>query len=100
MREKRDLGLGFYIQSGKKTAYPTAGRPGRSTGGNREHSLSVGRPLRSTGYGQKNFSVFQAWSVDRVGRPGLWQARSVDRAGRPVMLKTEGKQFLNFGFLI
>ena len=96
MKKRKIWGLGFYIQTGKKNSIPD----GRSTGGNREHSVSVGRPPRSTGYGQRNFSVFQAISGNRVGRPGLCQAGTVDRDGRPVMLKTEGKKFLSFGILI
>ena len=85
MKKRKIWGLGFYIQSGKKTAYPTAGRPpGRPV--EAESNLGFSRSTaRSTGFGQKNF---QAISVDWVGRPSLYQARSIDRAGRLEQLKT------------
>ena len=57
MKKRKIWGLGFYKQSGKKTAYPTAGRPGRSTGGNREHSVSVGRPPGRPASGKKIYFI-------------------------------------------
>ena len=87
------MGLGLLYSRVKKTVYPTAGRPGRSTGGNREQTRfqsvdRVGRPRRSTGNGQKtNFCSRLDRSTAPVDR-ALCQARSVDRAGRPAQLKT------------
>jgi len=84
----RELGVRVYLYSGKKNSLPDC----RSTGPvdwwkPRAISVSIDRPLRSTGYGQEKYFLFQAIAVDRASRPGLCQARSVDRAGRPAQLK-------------
>ena len=81
MKKRKIWGLGFYIQMGKKTAYPTSGRPpGRPTSGQKKFLIPryIGRLGRSTGP-----------MPGHHGRP----------AGRPENLKNSEQAVLKFWFL-
>ena len=74
MREK--LGLGLLYSRVKKIVYPTAGRPSRSTGGNREQTRfqsvdrSVDRLRAENNFSVPGYNGRPGHMPGQIGRPG------------------------------